>query len=98
MDRMDEVTVGGDANETGSVTKKKGKNLQPVSVLVLPRTSGIKRRATTTTSTTTTSTTAFGVCSLRDIVLQRCLERCNGVNRLMLAYTEGDNSMKQVPL
>ena len=41
--------VGGDGSETGSVTKKKGKNRRPVSAPALPQTSGIKRRATTPT-------------------------------------------------
>ena len=41
-------TGGGDGSETGLVTKKKGKkNRRPVSVPASPRTSGIKRRATT---------------------------------------------------
>ena len=42
-------TVGGDSSETGYVTKKnENKNRRPVPVSASPRTTGIKRRATTT--------------------------------------------------
>ena len=40
-------TVGGDCNEMGSVTKKKEKNLQPVSMSASLRNSRIKRREIT---------------------------------------------------
>ena len=41
-------TIDGDGSETALGTKKKGENRRPVSVPASPRTTGIKRRATTT--------------------------------------------------